>query len=302
MRRRAPRPSAPSPAAPSRSKQASCGFTATQAGPAASISRGSGGRPRPRPARAGRRPPASGAAGQSCGGRGRGRGRSGCGAPRRAPPAGRRREPAPSASAALDLGLQRRPGREARHLAAGDRDPLAGARVDALPRAALGDVELAEAGEVDVAAVLEDVVIASSTASTASARGLLAADPARRRPADPGTQPSSRLGVLLRRASRRRAPNKGRGEPAASLQVPPIAISPISSGGALTEPPNGTQRGLRSGGARRREHRDQVARDRELPDRRGQLAAARSRARWRRPRTCPETGLTPECSPATSVT
>ena len=48
---------------------------------------------------------------------------------------------------ALDFGLQRRTGGEARDLAARDRDPLAGAGVHALARAALGDVEFAEAGE-----------------------------------------------------------------------------------------------------------------------------------------------------------
>src|SRR5207342_822669 len=48
------------------------------------------------------------------------------------------------------LGLQRGAGREARHFAARNRDPLARARVDALARAALSDVELAEAGETHV--------------------------------------------------------------------------------------------------------------------------------------------------------
>ena len=51
---------------------------------------------------------------------------------------------------ALDPRLQPGPGRESRHAASGDRDPLAGARVDALARSALGDMKLAEAGEVDV--------------------------------------------------------------------------------------------------------------------------------------------------------
>jgi hypothetical protein len=54
------------------------------------------------------------------------------------------------ASAAFDLALQSRTGGEPGHLAARDRDPFAGAGVDALARAALGDVEFAEAGEGDL--------------------------------------------------------------------------------------------------------------------------------------------------------
>jgi hypothetical protein len=56
------------------------------------------------------------------------------------------------ASAAFDLGLQSGAGGEPGHLAARDRDPFAGAGVDALARAALGDVEFAEAGESDLLA------------------------------------------------------------------------------------------------------------------------------------------------------
>jgi len=54
------------------------------------------------------------------------------------------------ASAAFDLGLQSRAGGEPGHLAARDRDPFAGAGVDALARATLGDVEFAESGEGDL--------------------------------------------------------------------------------------------------------------------------------------------------------
>ena len=74
--------------------------------------------------------------------------------------------------AALDGLLERGACREARHLAALDRDSLAGARVDALAVAALGHVELAEAGEVDVAPD-ERFVIVPSTDSTASVASLL---------------------------------------------------------------------------------------------------------------------------------
>ena len=79
----------------------------------------------------------------------------------------------------LDLRLEARPGRELRHLAAGNRDPLAGAWVDSLTRPALGDRELAEAREVDVLALAAATSsMPSSTASTASEAFLLAADPA----------------------------------------------------------------------------------------------------------------------------
>ena len=55
---------------------------------------------------------------------------------------------------AQPLTLDLRPGarRELRHAAAGDRDPLARPGVHALARAALGDAELAEAGEADLLA------------------------------------------------------------------------------------------------------------------------------------------------------
>src|ERR1700743_2485468 len=62
------------------------------------------------------------------------------------------RMPSWARDSALDFGLERRAGGEARHFAARDRDPLAGARIHALARAALGDVEFAEAGEADLVA------------------------------------------------------------------------------------------------------------------------------------------------------
>jgi hypothetical protein len=58
-------------------------------------------------------------------------------------------------SAALDFGLQGRAGGEARNLAARDGDPFAGPRVDALARAALGDVEFAETGERNLLALAQ---------------------------------------------------------------------------------------------------------------------------------------------------
>src|SRR4051812_27819168 len=60
-------------------------------------------------------------------------------------------------AAALDLLLQTGARREAGHLAARDEDSLAGPRVDTLPGAPLGDREFAEAGEVHLAAALEDI-------------------------------------------------------------------------------------------------------------------------------------------------
>ncbi len=91
------RSSAAQPGAPRRSKHASCGLTATHAGPAASIAARSAARPRPlvralrvarAPSAAPRQPRPRPATERP--GRGRGRARSGYGAPLRAPPAGRR--------------------------------------------------------------------------------------------------------------------------------------------------------------------------------------------------------------------
>jgi hypothetical protein len=61
------------------------------------------------------------------------------------------------ASAAFDLGLQSRTGGEPGHLATRNRDPFAGAGVDALAGAALGDMEFAEAGEGDLLATAQCV-------------------------------------------------------------------------------------------------------------------------------------------------
>jgi hypothetical protein len=56
---------------------------------------------------------------------------------------------------AFDLALQGRAGGEARHFAARDRDPFAGAGVDALARATLGHMKFAEAGEGDLLALAQ---------------------------------------------------------------------------------------------------------------------------------------------------
>ena len=84
-------------------------------------------------------------------------------------------------------------------------------------------------------------------------------------------------------------------------QEPLTAISPISSGGVLTEPPKGTQRASAPAARTAPQHDDQVAGDRELAQRLGELAAAIARPEAPTEKT-PETGLTPECRPATSVT
>ena len=144
-------------------------FAATQNGPARSISSrdpattaadaaSAGSRPRPRQAPPATRP-----------GPGRFRDRPGCAAPRRGPRAGRRR-----VRSALDLRLQPSPRRELRNPAARDRDPLTGARVDALARSALGDAELAEAGEVHLAAAGKRVGDPVEDRFDGVGRGLLA--------------------------------------------------------------------------------------------------------------------------------
>jgi len=67
------------------------------------------------------------------------------------------------------LAFRAEAGGEARHFAARDRDPLAGAGVHALAWATLGDVEFAEAGESWTSSpAARAPVIASRTASTAS--------------------------------------------------------------------------------------------------------------------------------------
>ena len=58
-----------------------------------------------------------------------------------------------------------------------------------------------------------------------------------------------------------------------------MAISPTSSGGVLTEPPKGTQRGSAPAALDRPQHRHQVAGDRELAQRLGEGAAADRAAR-----------------------
>ena len=195
--------SASQPAKPSRSKHASWGLAATHAGPAASISArewastaaaasagggaGAAGRsggdggaaerggeaPRGSPVASTRGPP------QARRDRGRSRGRSATRAPRPRRRAVRRSAGAGPLTAGarhgrrcqlLDGLLEARAGGEARHLAGRDRHRLARAGVATLAGAALGDVELPEAGEADLLATLQRLSIVGMTASTACRR------------------------------------------------------------------------------------------------------------------------------------
>ena len=191
------------PGAPRRSKQASWSLTAAQAG-AGGLDQGAAVKRDRAACPLGRRAAGRGRAGDRLAAaaardRDRARARPGSGARRRprarrsakftvesapagGPPAGRRarhrvhgpRLAAPRARrkpaelAALDCLLETRAGGEPGHLAARDRDALLRLRVDALAGAPLGDVELAEAGEADLAADLSVLLIVPSTASTAS--------------------------------------------------------------------------------------------------------------------------------------
>jgi hypothetical protein len=83
-----------------------------------------------------------------------------------------------AAAPALDLLLQAGAGREARHLAAGDEDPLPGPRVDALPGATLRDGELSEASEIHLTPALENVGDCVEHSVDGLARLLLVADSA----------------------------------------------------------------------------------------------------------------------------
>ena len=200
--------SASQPANPRRSKQASCGLTATQAGPAASISarqwrarrrrpcadagwrarRGGAGargrwrrRARRRAPRAGRRRPA---ARPATAGRGRDRSRGRSATRGRRPPRrdgrrkrGRRleRSPAPGTAPArlLDGLLEARAGGEARHLARRDRHRLARAGVapSRAPRSATWN--LPKPVNVTSSPDFSASSIERSTASTASPASFL---------------------------------------------------------------------------------------------------------------------------------
>jgi hypothetical protein len=78
---------------------------------------------------------------------------------------------------AFDFGLQRRTGGEPGHLAARDGDPFAGAGIDALARAALGDVEFAEAGEGDLLAAAKSVGDGLENSVNSVAGSFFAAEP-----------------------------------------------------------------------------------------------------------------------------
>src|SRR3954470_9563475 len=160
--------SAIQPGAPRRSKQATCGFTATQAGPAAAMSAAQCTATAAAARSAGA--PSAGATATASGHRRAGSGsrprttcdsRSPTSAASRAPkaaPTGRWGAGCRTGLAALQGLLQAGARTELRHARRGDLDRLAGARMDALARAALGDAELAEAREVHLAASLEGVL------------------------------------------------------------------------------------------------------------------------------------------------
>src|ERR1044072_5692238 len=65
----------------------------------------------------------------------------------------------------------------------------------------------------------------------------------------------------------------------AGAQAPATVISPINRGGALTAPPERDPAGLGTRRPHGLEHRDEVAGDRELAQRLGQLAGADRAAR-----------------------
>ena len=168
------RSSASQPGAPSRSKQASWSLTATQAGPAATMAARQWSATASAVRARARRPPSAGAAdrstasGQSAAGSGSSPSttrlrRSSTSAASRsqkcvANPRARTRDSRTSSSRALDGLLQRGAGAEARHLARRDLDLLAGLRVHTLAGAAVGDRELPEAGEVDLAAARQHLL------------------------------------------------------------------------------------------------------------------------------------------------
>src|SRR5215213_6201975 len=168
------RSSAAQPGAPRRSKHATCGLAATQAGPAAAMSaehcattisaaRSGGG-----PADA---PTAASASGQTRAGSGSrpsttGDRRAATAAARRSRKAFTRRavlvKRAPAETGArarfllaVELLLEPRRRRELGGLARGDLDLLAGRGVHALAGGAVGDAELAEAGDSDLTTGLE---------------------------------------------------------------------------------------------------------------------------------------------------
>src|SRR4051812_35047080 len=169
--------SAAHPGAPRRSKHATCGLAATHAGPAAAISAAQCASTAAAARSAGE--PSCGAASTASGHSRAGSGssprttcerRSATSAASRAPKRSVRitdgsadaaagiGDPGPLRARLLERSLELGPGRELRHARGRDVDRLAGARVHALARAALGDAELAEAGEVHLAATLERVL------------------------------------------------------------------------------------------------------------------------------------------------
>jgi hypothetical protein len=80
-------------------------------------------------------------------------------------------------SAALDFGLEGGAGGEAGHFAAGNRDPLPGARVHSLAGPTLGNVEFAEAGEADLVARAQSSGDCVENSVDSVAGSFLAAEP-----------------------------------------------------------------------------------------------------------------------------
>src|SRR6478672_10031089 len=157
--------SAAQPGAPRRSKHATWGLTAAQAGAAASMTavqwastaaavRSAGGR-------VGSASPPAAASGHSRAGSGSSPrtiwdSRADTTAARRSPNGSVERSGTTAPASAVDGLLQARARREPRHLGGLDLDLLAGAGVHALARTALGDRELAEAGERHITPALQD--------------------------------------------------------------------------------------------------------------------------------------------------
>src|SRR5437763_12774520 len=177
--------SAAQPGAPRRSKQARWGLTATHAGPAASTSAAHCAATAAAARSAG--DPSAGAASTASG-----HSRAGSGSSpsttcdRRSATATTSRSPNEAVTAAVRRALpvygllQLRPGGEARDAGRGDVDRLAGARVLPLTGAPLGDVELAEAGERDLAATRQYVLDGSQHGFHGALSFLLAQAAARR--------------------------------------------------------------------------------------------------------------------------
>src|SRR3954470_21391698 len=162
--------SAAQPGAPRRSKQATCGLTATTASPTASMTarqwartpaaaRAAGGLASAARTASGQRRPGSGSRPSTiCDSRSATMAASRSATWPPVGPAAPDADVAPSWELALDGLLETGARGEARHLRRRDLDRLAGAGVDTLAGAALGDVELAEPREGDLATAGEGLL------------------------------------------------------------------------------------------------------------------------------------------------